>query len=122
MRPRRLLLLALPALACASDPALERQYDALLKQQKELSQEMTQASARADQLFSDATAAERQTGSAVAAGAARCTNPKAAHRPAGPIAFGPVRFKYRERTVVYTEAGPVETPAFRCSQQSPSAR
>lgn len=120
-----LLRLSLPAVlafaACAGDPALERQYQALEREQAKLREEMGSALSSADRLFQEATNAQRQTRNSVSA-AARCSAPKTAFRPSGPLAFGPVRFKYKEKTFFYAEGAPFDTPAWHCVQESESAR
>lgn len=117
-----LLLPLLPLVGCvASDPALQRQYDSLEKERQTVRGEITQIGARVEQSFTDATNAERQTRHTVNA-AARCSGPRGALRPSQPLAFGPVRFKYKTKTFYFTDAAPFDNGSWQCVQEAPSAR
>lgn len=122
MRPLPWALLGLFALAaCASDPARQKRYEALQQEQRSLREELARVSVNADRAFSEATSAERQSGNFVN-GANRCAVPKGVLRPSAPLTFGPLRFKYKDKTFFLSEGASFETRHMQCVQEAVSSR
>jgi len=115
------ILAALLLGAACGDKALERRYESLRHERKVIQQELAQVSREADRAFNEATSAERQAGRSIN-GAARCSAPRGAHRPAGPLTFGPVKLRYQEHSCTFTESAPFETAALSCVQGSLTSR